>query len=78
MITHSRETYQPTSIMRWENGVFLMAHLGMAQLLNMKRTRHGSTNITYDPRGVFHFAHPTRIQGKVNCLCRYNELDNYS
>ena len=22
MITHSRETYQPTSIMRWDRGIF--------------------------------------------------------
>ena len=26
MITHSRETYQPTSIMRWDRGIFNGSH----------------------------------------------------
>ena len=34
--THCRESYQPTSIMRWENGVLLMAHMfNMERSLNM-------------------------------------------
>ena len=30
MITHSRETYQPTSIMRWDRGIFNGSHVGEA------------------------------------------------
>jgi hypothetical protein len=30
VVTYGRETYQPTGLMRWENGVFLMAQISPA------------------------------------------------
>jgi hypothetical protein len=37
MITHGRETYQPTSIMRWDRGILLLALFGVIEVQREKK-----------------------------------------
>ena len=39
MITHSRETYQPTSIMRWDRGIF-NGSIGISLQIWMVDSKH--------------------------------------
>ena len=51
MITHSGESYQPTSIIRWDKGKILMAHLNL-QDLPWIRCRLCFIFPMQDPRGI--------------------------
>ena len=54
MITHSRETYQPTSIMRWDRGIF-NGSIGRTQIPHMTGDNgQTSININHIPQNIPH------------------------